>query len=145
VRQLRLTPNEAERHGLHVNRDGVRRTAFDLLALPDVDLARLATIWPELGTLDRFAAEQIEVDAKYAVYLERQAEDVARLQKDEAVAIPADLDVTRMAGLSNEIREKLAAFAPMTLAQAARIEGMTPAALALILAEIRRREGRRAA
>ncbi len=145
VGSLSLTPNAATRHGLNVNRDGVRRTAFDLLAQPDVDMARLATIWPELGTLDRFASEQIEIDAKYAVYLERQAADIASFGRDEAVAIPDDLEFAGVAGLSNEIREKLLGFRPATLAQAAAIDGMTPAALALILAEIRRRRGGRRA
>ncbi len=145
VRGLSLTPNEAARHGLSVNRDGVRRTAFDLLAQPEVDMARLARIWPELASIDRFAAEQIEIDAKYAVYLDRQAGDIARFQKDAGVVIPGDLDLGRVAGLSNELREKLEASRPATLAQAAAIDGMTPAALALMLAAVKRRGRRRAA
>ncbi len=139
VKSLSVTPNEAARYGFLVNRDGVRRTAFDLLARPEVDMARLGQIWPELQSIDRFAAEQIEIDAKYAVYLERQAADIASFQKDEATPIPADFDAGRVAGLSNEIREKLGHVRPATLAQAAMIDGMTPAALALILVEVRRR------
>jgi tRNA uridine 5-carboxymethylaminomethyl modification enzyme len=142
---LSLTPNEAERHGLHLNRDGVRRTAFELLARPDVTVARLAAIWPELATLDRFASERIETDAKYAVYLTRQADDIASFARDQAVAIPADLDFAAIAGLSNELREKMAAARPGTLAQAARIDGMTPAGLALVLGAIKRRQSGRAA
>jgi tRNA uridine 5-carboxymethylaminomethyl modification enzyme len=137
---LSLTPNEAERHGLHLNRDGVRRSAFELLARPDVSMARLAAIWPELAGLDRFASERIETDARYAVYLARQADDIASFERDQAVAIPADLDFAAIAGLSNELREKMSAALPGTLAQAARIDGMTPAALALLLGAIRRRQ-----
>ncbi|MBX3553284.1 MAG: tRNA uridine-5-carboxymethylaminomethyl(34) synthesis enzyme MnmG [Pseudolabrys sp.] len=143
-RSLTLTPNEAGRHGIHLNRDGVRRTAFDLLSYPDIDLGVLARVWPQLGELDRFASEQIEIEARYAVYLDRQNDDIGSLRRDEAVAIPADIDYGALAGLSNELREKLALVRPASLAQAGRIEGMTPAALTLVLAEARRR-GRQAA
>jgi tRNA uridine 5-carboxymethylaminomethyl modification enzyme len=142
---LTLTPNEAASHGLQLKMDGVRRTAFELLSHPGIDLGRLAAIWPELGGFDRFAAEQIEIEATYAVYLARQNADIASVRRDEAVAVPADLDFDAMPGLSNEIRAKLAAVRPATLGQAERIEGMTPAALTLLLAEIRRHDGRRAA
>jgi tRNA uridine 5-carboxymethylaminomethyl modification enzyme len=140
VRSLSLTPNEAARHGLHLNHDGIRRTAFELLARPDVTVTRLIAIWPELRRLDRFSAEQVEIDAKYAVYLDRQADDIASFQRDQAAVIPDGLDFRAMAGLSNELKEKLCAARPGNLAQAARIDGMTPAALALILAGIRRAE-----
>ena len=138
AQSLSLTPNEAERHGIRVNRDGARRSAFDLLAYPGMTMADLARVWPELGTLDRFASEQIETDAKYAVYLDRQQVDIAQVREDEAVAIPDDLDLDRLSGLSGELRDKLKAVQPSTLGQAARIEGMTPAALALLLGGIRR-------
>ncbi len=143
VSTLGVTPDEATRHGLLVNRDGVRRSAFDLLSYPDVDMTRLAAVWPELARLDRFASEQVEIEAKYAVYLERQARDIAAFERDEAVSIPGDLDLC-LPGISTEIREKLVAFRPDTLAQAARIDGMTPAGLALLLAEIRRHRRRAA-
>jgi tRNA uridine 5-carboxymethylaminomethyl modification enzyme len=136
--RLMLTPNEAARHGLHLNRDGARRSAFELLAYPDVDMARLGAIWPELAAIDRFVAEQIEVDARYSVYLERQDADIAAFRRDEAIVLPDELDYGRLAGLSNELREKLDAVRPATLGQAARIEGMTPAALTLVLAEAKR-------
>ena len=142
---LTLTPNEAEAHGIHINRDGVRRTAFDLLAFPGISIADLARVWPELGSLDRFASEQIETDAKYAVYLERQQSDIEQLRDDEAVAIPDDLDLDGLSGLSGELHDKLTAVRPATLGQAARIEGMTPAALALLLGGIRRHRGRKVA
>lgn len=138
ARSLTLTPSEAERHGLTVNKDGVRRSAFDLLAHPDVDLARLAAVWPELGALPPAIAEQVETDAKYAVYLDRQAADIAALRRDEAVALPPDLDYAAMPGLSNECRQKLETVRPTTLGQAARVDGVTPAALTLILAHVRK-------
>ncbi|MCB1501855.1 MAG: tRNA uridine-5-carboxymethylaminomethyl(34) synthesis enzyme MnmG [Bauldia sp.] len=137
--ELSLTPNEAESHGLHLNRDGIRRSAHELLARPDVTLTTLAAIWPELGGLDRFVAEQVEVDAKYAVYLNRQKDDIDVIRKEEGVDLPGDLDVDSIAGLSNELKEKLRRVRPTTLGQAGRIDGMTPAALALLLARVKRR------
>jgi tRNA uridine 5-carboxymethylaminomethyl modification enzyme len=139
VRELTLTPTEAEAHGLHLNRDGVRRNARELLARPDVTMETLARIWPELGSVDRFVSEQIEIDAKYAVYLDRQQADIDVVRKEESVDLPEDLDVEAIAGLSNEIKEKLRRIRPATLAQAGRIDGMTPAALALLLARVKRR------
>jgi tRNA uridine 5-carboxymethylaminomethyl modification enzyme len=140
--RLSLTPNEAARHGIALNRDGVRRTAFDLLSYPDIDIARLAGIWPELGSLDRSTAEQVEIDARYAVYLNRQESDIAAFRRDESVVLAADLAYAAISGLSNELREKLDVARPATLSQAARIDGMTPAALTLILAESKRRAAR---
>jgi tRNA uridine 5-carboxymethylaminomethyl modification enzyme len=142
---LSLTPNEAEVHGIHLNHDGVRRSAFELLARNDVGLADLSRVWPELAGLGRFASEQIEIEAKYAVYLERQDSDIASLRRDDAVEISADLDYRAVAGLSNELRDKLDAVRPATLGQAGRVEGMTPAAMGLLLAATRKRGGRRAA
>jgi len=140
---LSLTPPEAARHGLKVNQDGVRRTALELLAYPDIDLPRLAAIWPALAAIPPAVAETVSTDARYAVYLERQAADVAAVRRDEAVRLPDDLDlrVAGLSGLSGELRQKLAAVRPATLAQAARIEGMTPAALTLLLGWARRGEG----
>ena len=143
-RDLSLTPNEAARHGIHLNRDGARRTAYELLAYPDIDMARLALVWPALSGIDRFASEQIDIEAKYAVYLDRQNADIESLRKDDGLVLPGDLDFDAISGLSIELREKLAAVRPATLGQASRIDGMTPAALALILAAVRRR-GRQAA
>ena len=141
---ISASPNEAEIRGIHLNRDGVRRTAFEILGRPDISFADLVRAWPELAGVDRFAAEQIEIEAKYAVYLDRQEADIASLRKDDAVALPHDLDYRLVDGLSNEIREKLLAVRPATLGQASRIEGMTPAALTLILAALKQR-GRKAA
>ncbi|MBN9021014.1 MAG: tRNA uridine-5-carboxymethylaminomethyl(34) synthesis enzyme MnmG, partial [Rhizobiales bacterium] len=107
MRTLTLTPPEAERHGLHLNRDGIRRTAHELLARPDVTMPTLAAIWPELAGLDGFTSEQIEIDAKYAVYLDRQQDDIEAVRRDEDIAVPEDLDLASIPGLSNEIRDKL--------------------------------------
>ena len=145
VAGLSLAPAEAGRHGISLNQDGVRRSAATLLAYPEIDMATLGRVWPELGALDRFTSEQIEIEARYAVYLDRQTADIESLRRDEAVAIPADIDYGAMAGLSNELKEKLALTRPATLGQAARVDGMTPAALGLILAGIKRRGSRRAA
>lgn len=142
VRGLTLTPTEAAKHGLHVNRDGVRRSAFDLLAHPDISMDRLVAVWPELAGFGPVIAEQLEIDAKYAVYLDRQAHDIEAIQRDERVAIPSDFDYAELSGLSNEMRQKLESVRPATIGQAGRIEGVTPAALTLILGFIRRGQRR---
>ena len=145
LNQLNLTPKEAERAGLHVNQDGRRRSAFELLAFPGVDLARLASIWPELGALPTAIGAQLEVDARYRSYVERQEEDVSALRRDEATAIPADFDYGAVSSLSGEVRQKLERLRPASLAQAARIEGMTPAALLMVLAHLKSAAKRRSA
>ncbi|MBB6308719.1 tRNA uridine-5-carboxymethylaminomethyl(34) synthesis enzyme MnmG [Xanthobacter tagetidis] len=143
ARGLALTPTEGARHGLALNQDGQRRSAFDLLAYPDIDLARLAAIWPALGALPADIAAQVETDAKYAVYLERQAADIAVLRRDEALALPDDLAYGSLPGLSNELKQRLDCVRPRTVGQAGRMEGMTPAALALIVTHVRKTGGRR--
>jgi tRNA uridine 5-carboxymethylaminomethyl modification enzyme len=139
LRSLSLTPDEAGRAALSVNKDGRRRTAFELLAYPDIDFAQLSVVWPQLGEIDPAIADQVSVDARYAVYLERQRADIEALRRDEALEIPAGIDYGAMAGLSNEVRQKLETVQPTTLAQAARIEGVTPAALTILLAHAKRR------
>jgi tRNA uridine 5-carboxymethylaminomethyl modification enzyme len=133
-----LSPNEAARHGLRLNQDGIRRTAFELLSFPDIDPVALAAIWPELNQIDAGTMAQIEIDAKYAVYLDRQAADIAAFRRDESLNIPADLDYRQLTGLSNEARTRLEAVRPCTMGQASRIEGMTPAALTLLASQVRR-------
>jgi len=144
LRALSMTPNEAARHGFELNRDGRRRSAFDLLALPGITIPRLACVWPELAQIPTATAEQLETDARYAAYVERQAEDVAALKRDEATPIPGDLDLAGLPGLSAEMRQKLVARRPATLADASRIDGMTPAALFLLLAHAKRQSRRTA-
>jgi tRNA uridine 5-carboxymethylaminomethyl modification enzyme len=136
---LNLTPNEAARHGLKINQDGIRRTAFDLLGFPDVEMGTLRRIWPELAAIAPKIAAQVEIDAKYAVYLERQAADIASFRRDEALRIPEALDYGAIAGLSAELRDKLITIRPQTVGQAGRIEGITPAALTLVAAHAKRR------
>lgn len=136
--RLTLTPPEAKSRGLSVNQDGKRRNVSDLLAYPDIHWARLAEIWPELSDLAPAIIEQIEIDALYAGYLERQQADILAFRRDEAVRIPENFDYTRVGGLSNEAREKLERARPETLGQAARIEGVTPGALTAVLAHVKR-------
>jgi tRNA uridine 5-carboxymethylaminomethyl modification enzyme len=138
LESLSLTPDEATGYGIALNRDGRRRSAFDLLAFPNMTLGTLAQVWPELLAISDAAAERLQVDARYAVYLDRQDASIVAFKKDEAIAIPASLDFSAVPGLSNEIRQKLIRYRPSTLAQASRIDGMTPAALMLILAHIRK-------
>ena len=126
---------------LHLlDQDGVVRTAAELLAFPDVRVERLAAVWPELRSLPADVAEQVETDSRYAVYLARQEADIAAFRRDESVELPADMNYGSVSGLSGEAREKLEAVRPETLGAAARIEGMTPAALVLLLRHLRRRE-----
>jgi tRNA uridine 5-carboxymethylaminomethyl modification enzyme len=139
---LTLTPNEAQKHGIAIRMDGVRRNALELLALPGVDFQALCAIWPVLAHSNRRICAQLEIDAQYAGYLGRQEADILAFRRDEALALPADLDYGAIIGLSNEIRQKLAAIRPATLGQAARIDGVTPAALMLVLATIRSRAKR---
>ncbi|HEY2070489.1 MAG TPA: tRNA uridine-5-carboxymethylaminomethyl(34) synthesis enzyme MnmG [Rhizomicrobium sp.] len=137
VESLALTPNEARVHGLTIRLDGVRRSARELLAFPDIDFATLVRIWPELSDIAPDVAEQLEIDAHYAGYLDRQDADILAFRRDEALNLPADLDYARVHGLSNECRVKLSRIRPATLGQAARIDGITPAALTLVLAHVR--------
>jgi tRNA uridine 5-carboxymethylaminomethyl modification enzyme len=139
-----ITPNEAARHGLELNRDGKRRTAFELLAHPQVTVTSLRAIWPELWEIGPETAQQLTIDARYAAYVERQAEDVAVLQRDEAVAIPESFSFAGLPGLSIELQQKLDRVRPATLAQAGRIDGMTPAALTLLLAHLKKSRGHQA-
>ena len=135
--RLALTPNEAAKHGLAVRQDGVRRNAQELLALPQVEFRHLMEIWPELLDLTPDVVEQLEIDAQYAGYLGRQDADILAFRRDESRALPPDLDYRVVIGLSNEVRQKLEAIRPATLGQAGRIEGVTSAALTLVLAHVK--------
>lgn len=135
---LSVTPDEARRHGIAINRDGVRRSAFALLSYPEIGFDSLCQIWPELTDHVGPAFEQVAIDAQYAVYLERQKADIAAVRRDEQREIPQWLDYEALNGLSGEMRQKLSACRPKTIAEAQRIEGMTPAAITLVLSIIRR-------
>jgi tRNA uridine 5-carboxymethylaminomethyl modification enzyme len=136
---LRASPSALARHGLRINADGVMRSVADLLAHPDIDVRRLTAIWPELGRVSPAIGEQLEIDARYAGYLERQARDVAAYRRDESLLLPNALDYAEIGGLSTEIRGKLAAGRPATLGAASRISGVTPAALVALLRYVKRR------
>ncbi|WP_118134183.1 tRNA uridine-5-carboxymethylaminomethyl(34) synthesis enzyme MnmG [Oceanicella sp. SM1341] len=142
---LRIKARDAAAAGLPVNTDGPTRTALELLTFPDVDMASLAAIWPELNGIAPEIRIQLGRDALYAQYVARQERDVARMQRDEALQLPEALDYSEVVGLTTEQKVKLSTIRPETLGQAARIEGMTPAALTLLLARIRHLEGRRSA
>ena len=142
---LSVTPDVATAKGVPMNRDGRRRTAFELLAFPEMTVDRLRVLWPELAGLAPAIAAQLEIDARYDVYLRRQDADIAAYRKDEAIAIPHGTDYQAMAGLSTELRQKLEKALPASLAQAARIDGMTPAALMLVLANVKKAPRRRSA
>jgi tRNA uridine 5-carboxymethylaminomethyl modification enzyme len=141
ARSVSLTPSQAARHGLSLNQDGQWRSAFELLSHPNLGVAELAKIWPRLGELPPKVAEQLEIDAKYDVYLSRQAADIAAFRRDENLELPDDIDYAGVKGLSNEARQRLQSVRPRTVGQAGRIDGMTPAALTLLVGHMRR--GRR--
>jgi tRNA uridine 5-carboxymethylaminomethyl modification enzyme len=139
ARSVSLTPNEAQRHGLALNRDGQRRSAFELLSFPTLSVDDLRAIWPRLNDFAPKILEQLEIDAKYDVYLSRQAADIAAFRRDESLALPDEIDYAHVKGLSNEARQKLSTIRPRTIGQAGRIDGMTPAALTLLVAHVRRK------
>ena len=142
MQALNLTPPQAAAHGIAVRQDGFRRSALDLLSL--TDLATLARIWPEIGEIAPDIVEQLEIDAQYAGYLDRQEADILAFRRDEGRALPAGLDYAAVVGLSNEVRSKLEAIRPATLGQAARIEGVTAAALTLVLAHVKGQKAKNA-
>ena len=139
---LSLTPNEAAKHGITIRLDGVRRNAMELLSL--TDFGSLTRIWPELGSIPADIVEQLEIDAQYAGYLDRQDADIVAFRRDEERSLPANLDYAAVIGLSNEVRQKLERIRPATLGQAARIEGVTAAALTLILAHVKGQKSKHA-
>jgi tRNA uridine 5-carboxymethylaminomethyl modification enzyme len=144
AQSVSLTPNEAEKHGLALNKDGVRRTAFELLAYPNIAIEDVGRIWPQFREIPQNIADQLEIEAKYDVYMQRQAADVASYRRDEGFELPAEFDYATLPGLSNEARQKLASTRPRTIGQAGRIDGITPAALTLLVAHARRaRRGNR--
>ena len=144
ARGLTVTPSEAARHGLALRKDGHRRSAFELLSYPGVRIADVARVWPRFSDIAPKIAEQLEIDAKYAVYLSRQAADVESYRRDESLLLPEDIDYAALSGLSNEVRHKLQGQRPRTIGHAGRIDGITPAALTLLAVHLRR-QGRKSA
>jgi tRNA uridine 5-carboxymethylaminomethyl modification enzyme len=141
TKALAITPNEAAKHDLALNRDGHRRSAFELLAYPEIGWSQLRGIWPELSAIDPSIAVHLEIDAKYDVYLKRQTADVDAFRRDEGLVL-TDIDFADVPGLSNEARAKLEKARPRTVGQAGRLDGLTPAALGILAAYLRR-EARR--
>jgi tRNA uridine 5-carboxymethylaminomethyl modification enzyme len=135
---LSATPTEIRGAGIEVNLDGVRRGAADLLAHPDLDMARLGGLWPRLAHIPADIAGQLQIEARYRGYIRRQDADIRAFRRDESLALPADLDFDAMPGLSAEARLKLARARPATIAAAARLSGVTPAALTILLGQVRR-------
>ena len=144
AKSLAITPNEAARHGLTLNKDGHRRSAFELLAYPEIDWAEICGIWPELSAIVPSIAVHLEIDAKYDVYLKRQTADVDAFRRDEGLIL-SDIDYSLVPGLSNEARSKLEAVRPWTVGQAGRLDGLTPAALGILAAYLRREARRKTA
>ena len=144
AKSLSITPNEAARYGLSLNRDGVRRSAFELLAYPDIGWEQARAIWPELAAVEASIAVHLEIDAKYDVYLKRQSADVDAFRRDEGLVL-SDVDYADVPGLSNEARAKLQAAQPRTVGQAGRLDGMTPAALGILASYLRREARKRSA
>jgi tRNA uridine 5-carboxymethylaminomethyl modification enzyme len=137
--RLTASPSALAKQGVSINQDGVVRSALDLLAYPEIDWTRLISLWPELAPIPSGIAEQLTIDARYEGYLGRQRQDIAAYRRDEALELPADMDYAALGSLSNEIRQKLSTHRPATLGQAARISGVTPAALVALLKYVRRR------
>ena len=144
VHSLSAAPAQLARHGIEVARDGRPRTARDLLGHPEIALGRLSSVWPSLAGLAPEVAEQIEIEGRYAGYLDRQEADIRAFRRDEALTLPADLDYGQVGGLSAEVRAKLGTARPATLGAAGRISGVTPAALVALLRFVRRDESRAA-
>ncbi len=139
AKSVLLSPSEAEKHGLALKKDGQRRSAFELLSYANIEVAQLAAVWPQMREWPHAIAEQVKIDAVYDVYLTRQAADVESYRRDEAFALPDELDYSTLPGLSNEARQKLTQHRPRTIGHAARIDGITPAALTLVAAHLRRK------
>lgn len=135
---LSITPNAAAAHGLNLNKDGIRRSLYDLLSYPDINLERLTGIWPELSGLSSATKEALEIEAQYSVYLDRQTADIAVMEREEQLIIPRSIQFSTISGLSIELKQKLEKRYPSNIAEAQRIEGMTPAAIALLITHIRR-------
>jgi tRNA uridine 5-carboxymethylaminomethyl modification enzyme len=138
--ELWLTPNEGAAFGLKINQDGQRRTAYELLSYAEHSLSTLSRVWPELNGMEGKLGQALEIDAKYAVYMDRQSADIVGMRREESRVIPTDFDFSALPGLSIELQQKLQKTRPLNLAQAMKVDGMTPSAASLLLAIIRKAE-----
>lgn len=139
---LNETPNSLRKHGFEINQDGIRRNGIEILSYQNVDYAKMAKAWPELSETRSDVIEQLEIEATYSSYLKRQDADIMALRRDENLRLPADLEYTGIPSLSNEVRDKLSRVRPETIGQAARISGVTPAAITALLAYVKRQDNR---
>ena len=138
LRALNITPNEASAHGIRLNQDGIRRSGWDLLSYPEYEFETLAGLWPELQRFEPAIGAQLKIEAAYSVYLDRQSTDIAAVEREESLAIPEEFDYQALSGLSHELVQRLEKVRPASLGQAGRLEGMTPAAVTLILTHLKR-------
>ncbi|MDK4742827.1 tRNA uridine-5-carboxymethylaminomethyl(34) synthesis enzyme MnmG [Rhizobium sp. CNPSo 3464] len=138
LKSLSVTPTEAAKAGLHLNKDGQRRSAYDLLSYPGQSVDSLSGLWPELRSIEGRVVEAVEIEAAYAVYMDRQTSDIVQVRREEERVIPMGFDFSVLSGLSNELKQKLTAARPKNIAQASRVDGMTPAAISLLLAHLRK-------
>ena len=137
LQAVSLTPNEGEKAGIKLNQDGRRRSAYELLSYPEQSISALSVIWPELGSISPRAAQALEIEGAYSVYMDRQRADIEEVRREEGKVIPDGFDFSILPGLSNELKQKLQRARPANLAQAAKIDGMTPAAISLLLVHIK--------
>jgi tRNA uridine 5-carboxymethylaminomethyl modification enzyme len=138
LKERDITPNAAAAFGIHLNQDGQRRTAYELMAYPEHSVASLSAVWQEFGNVRKIVGEALTIEAGYAVYLQRQTADIAQVRREEAMSIPAGFEFSVLPGLSNELSQKLTMARPANISQAGRIDGMTPAALLLLITALRR-------
>ena len=138
VKKLKITPNEAIKHGIKIAKDGVKKSAFNLLSREGVNFNKLREIWSELPKASKSEEEQIEITAHYSGYLDKQEADIIAFRKDENLIIPHNIDFSKLSGLSNEVKSKFALIKPKTLGQALRIDGITPAAAYILLSHVKR-------
>lgn len=145
MNELKLSPNQIEKHGISINKDGILRSALSLLSYPNITFEKLAAIWPELSGTPEDIIKQVEIEALYSGYLERQETDIRQFKKDENLIIPESITYSNIKSLSNEVREKLETIKPATIGSASRIPGMTPAAVTALIVHINKLKEKRAA
>jgi len=138
LKSLKLSPNEAKKYDIKIAKDGVKRSAFEILSRDGVNFSKLRSIWKKIPDALKDEEEQIEISAHYSGYLEKQEADIISFRKDENLVIPADIDYSRLSGLSNEVKAKFKLIRPKTLGQALRIDGITPAAAYILLSYVKK-------
>ncbi len=139
LKDLNITPDQGIKMGLNIRKDGVRRTATDLLAFPDINFSKLIDVWPNLKNIEPYIASQIEIESQYAVYIARQRNDINTYRKDSRLKIPNDIDYSLVGSLSNEAKEVLSRVKPESIAQASALPGITPAAIGAVIVYMRQK------